>query len=414
MLQQYLSSGCLQALILLALLNPCAPTRLGAASLSTAAQVNAEPAEQASGTPITQWLSETDRLTGDWGGARTKLEDSGVKFSLFWNQYWAYHDRGRYSGSLDLFGQLDFGKMGLIPGGQMLIHVKNNHGNSVNPDVGAAGHPIDDADGLHQIYIDQLWYQQSTPSKLLELRFGYLDQQTILDRNAYANSEDLQFMNAFLDNNNAIIPLKIGPAAALFYNPLDQLSFVLGTAEGDSRLFHSNIDTTFDGDFDWISYFESDVKVEIPSPHGRMPGHYRFGLLYDPRSETADEGYYLSFDQMIFSEQEQGQQGMGLFCRYGWRPGDLNKFEHFWSAGAQYEGLLATRDDDVFGMGVYSAIAPSNKPGLDRETGYEVYYKASLTPTIALTPSLQYIDQPGGLKTNDDAFVAALRFRLIF
>ena len=50
------------------------------------------------------------------------------------------------------------------------------------------GDPIDDADGHHGIYIDQLWYQQSSPDHKFQVRAGYLDQQTILDRNEFANS----------------------------------------------------------------------------------------------------------------------------------------------------------------------------------------------------------------------------------
>ena len=97
------------------------------------------------------------------------------------------------------------------------------------------GDPIDDADGHHAIYIDQLWYQQSSPSRKLQVRVGYLDQQTILDRNVFANSEDRQFMSTYLDNNNAIIPLAIGPGAAVFYNATDWLSFVVTTSDAESR-----------------------------------------------------------------------------------------------------------------------------------------------------------------------------------
>lgn len=43
-------------------------------------------------------------------------------------------------------------------------------------------------------------------------------------------------MSAFLDNNNAIIPLKIGLGATLFINSTEWLRLILGTADADNRV----------------------------------------------------------------------------------------------------------------------------------------------------------------------------------
>ena len=64
---------------------------------------------------------------------------------------------------------------------------------------------------------------------------GYLDQQVVFDRNAFANSEDRQFLSTFLDNNNAVIPLKVGLGATLFLRPTDWLELALGTADADNE-----------------------------------------------------------------------------------------------------------------------------------------------------------------------------------
>ncbi len=382
-----------------------------------------------------KWLVNTDRLAGNWGAVRATLEDRGVRFSLYYNHFYAYKnggglDRtgsGRHSGSVDLFGQVDFESMG-IPGGEALIHVKNNWSENINRRVGALGDPIDDADDDLAIYINQLWYQQSSTGRKVQFRIGYLDQQTILDRNAYANSEDKQFMNTYLDNNSAIIPLAIGPGAAVFFNPTHWLSFVVTASDAEARPFRFSFDTAFDGDLEYFTYFETDLKLRLPSRGGPLVGNYRFGLFLDPRdrivfgssrTDRQNEGFYLSFDQMVYGETAGSDQGLGLFSRYGWRPGDVNRIEHFWSAGAQYKGLAPNRDQDVLGFGVYSAIGSDTyrdqiNPDFDRETGYEVYYAVQLAPAIALTPALQYLRQPGALKSRRNVFVFALgaRFRL--
>jgi len=384
--------------------------------------------------PLKSWSVNTAQLTGDWGGARTDLEAQGFRFSLFYIHYFGHkgvggldpRSRGRQSGSVDLFGQFDFQKMGVVRGGEALLHIKNNWSRNINPEVGALGDPIDDADGNHAVYIDQLWYQQSSPSRKLQVRLGYLDQQTILDRNVFANIEDRQFMSTFLDNNNAIIPLAIGPGAAVFYNAADWLSFVVTASDAKSRPPDFSFATAFDGEY--FTYFETDLKARIGSSNGPLTGNYRFGFFLDPRDRMVfgsdrivkrNEGFYVSFDQMLYGEPSGDDQGFGAFFRYGQRPSNVNRIARFWSAGAQYKGLISRADQHTIGFGMYSAIGShiyrdEVDPEFDRETAYELYYAFPLTPAIVLSPGVQYVDQPGGLKTRDSVVVFALRVRLSF
>jgi porin len=429
-----------------ALLAP--PAIAGTQARETSASPQTQPADQdapATRRPLVDLWSR-QRLTGDWGGARTDLENLGLSFNLYYNAHYGANAHGgldtnnahRTSGSYDFIVTFDFDKMGLIPGGKLLAFAQGFYSDSknVNRKVGALGEPFDDADGTRAIYIDQLWYQQSFLDKKVQLRFGYLDQQGIIDRNAYANSEDKQFLNTFLDNNNAILPMTIGLGASLFVDPADWLGFVIGAADGDARTFHPGLDTAFHDGADFFGYFETDFKIKLPSRNGPLPGTYRFGLVYDPRAkqvienslggrrrpkfETGDLAFYLNFDQMLYREKRQDTQGLGLFFRYGRRDdGDVNRISDFWSLGLQYEGLIPGRDEDVAGFGVYSAHSSHryrrevNSEFL-RETGYELYYRIQVTRWLQLTPDLQYIARPGALSSTDDAFVVGLRARVTF
>lgn len=386
------------------------------------------------------------RLTGDWGGARTELEEAGLSFALYYNSYFGVNAHGgldtnnaqRFSGSYDLIITVDFDRMGVIPGGKLLGFAQGFYGDSrnVNTKVGALGEPFDDADGTRSIYVDQLWYQQTFWDDKARLRFGRLDQQGILDRNAYANSEDKQFMNTYLDNNNAIIPLAIGNGVSLFLDPTDWLGFVIGVADGEARQFETGLDTTFHDGADFFGFFQTDVRIKLAGRNGELPGNYRFGLLYDPgtktvimddlggrrpiESETGDVAFYLSFDQMVYRESAGDLQGLGLFFRYGRRDDTrINRISNFWSSGMQYTGLLPTRGRDVLGVGVYSVHSSHRyRREVDsefvRETGYELYYRIQVAPWLQITPDLQYITNPGALSSNDDAFVMGLRARLTF
>jgi porin len=395
-------------------------------------------AERNESPPPASFLNpQADRLTGDWGGLRTELEEQGLKFSLFTNVFYGANAKGglttngaqRVSQSSDLFLQMDFEKMRWIEGGELLLHVKDNYGDNINPLTGAISHPIDDADGNRNLYVDQLWYQQDLSGQQLQLRLGYLDQQTMLDRNAYANSEDKQFMSTYLDNNNAIIPLAIGLGASLFVNPTDWLSFVIGGADAEADPRSSGFGTTFNSDRDFFGFFQSDFKFHLSSEKGDLPGNYRFGVIFDPRDKTqfdnptrtdnTDAGFYTSFDQLLCREDADSTQGLGWFARYGHRHDDVNKISDFYSSGFQYMGLLEGRGRDTTGLAMYRVESSDDyrrfvNPSFHGETGYELYYRIQMTPCMALTPDVQYVHQPGGLKNGDDALGLAMRLRITF
>lgn len=383
------------------------------------------------------------RMTGDWGGLRTELEDFGLRFGIYYNHFYGILLNGgqdlnnaqRHSGTWDLHIFVDFEKMGLIPGGELFVWPKGHFSRNINPKVGALADPFDDADGDKAVYIDVLQYQQTLLDKKLRFRFGYLDQQMAFDRNAYANSEDKQFFNTYLDNNNAIVPLKIGLGAVAFIDPTDWLGFAIGASDGDARVYRTGLDTTFHGGADFFGFFQTELRVKLPSRNGDLAGNYRLGVLYDPGtkevfrddmdgvratwSETGDVGYWASFDQMVYREGPEDDQGLGVFFRWGMRDGDVNRISNFWSTGFQYQGLISDRDQDVVGFGMYQANSSHRyrkeiNEDFIRETGYELYYSIQVTPWLTFTPDLQYIATPGGLSTTTDAFVMGFRARVVF
>ncbi len=403
----------------------------------------------AAAQPAADQAAETDdlmhrtRLTGDWGGTRTTLEDAGVRLDLFYNHTYGVNMRGgadtnnaqRNSGTLDLILSFDFGKMDLIPGGSLVLHTKSHFSRNINDKVAALSDPFDDADGDESLYFGRLFYEQRFLEDKIRLQLGYLDMQITVDNNAYAHSEDTQFMATFLDNNNAIVPRPVGLGASLIVEATDWLEFRFAGADKDGRLFEAGFDTAFHGDAGFYGHFETRFHVDLPTSRGPLPGNYRFGTFYDPHSKekfetrgrnrrspdytTGDFGFYVSFDQLIYRESEADRQGLGLFLRYGFRHDDVNRLAEFWSGGAQYEGLIPGRDRDVLGLGMYTARASDDyrlliDDDFVRETGYELYYRIFIAPWLYVTPDLQYIRNPGARPSARDAFVAGLRARVTF
>jgi porin len=384
-------------------------------------------------------LRSTSRLLGDPGRARATLEDDGVEASLYYNHTLGILADGglepdavaRNSGSGDLFIAVDLERFAGLRGTEAWFQGKSRYGRNVNPRVGALSEPFDDADGDNPGHVSQLWLQHSLLDRRVQVRAGYLDQQVILDRNAYANSEDRQFMSTFLDNNNATIPLTIGLGAVLFLQPADWAEIVIATADADADPFSPGFDTAFDDVTSLFGHLEVGVGTRIPSPRGFLPGKYRVGLVWDPRTKqrfeasadaryrTGDAGAYLSVEQLVYRERSRSPEGLGVFARFGYRDPAVNAISHFWSLGVQYEGLFPARGGDAMGIGMYAAhlsadLQDASTERLEREMGLEVYYRIEALPWLDVTPDFQFIADPGARRSVANAVIFGLRARVTF
>jgi len=388
-------------------------------------------------------LASSPQLLDDPGGVRTRLEQLGIVPQLFYQEYlsWKFagggaDTRGAFgnSGSYDLFTLVDAEELAGWPGLDLLVHARGLYDHSVNDEVGALSDPVDDADPPASIYVEQLWLEQAAPGDRLRLRVGMLSQQTLFDRNAFANSEDVQFLTAFLDNDG-VVPLPRGLGAALLASPLPWLDVAVSAVDADNSSKNAGFDTAFDGLDSLSGTLELRLRSRLHGPAGELPGTWRLGAFLDgrdlavfgrtkpgtmlPKTERGHPGAYLSADQLAYREGPDSPQGLGLFARFGWADPDVNRLAWFWSVGASYLGLVPGRDADVLGVGIYQAIASARyrdttDPGFRRETGIELYYAIAVLPWLAVTPDLQIIVAPGGHRSTDDAVVATLRFRVAF
>ncbi|MEN8158723.1 MAG: carbohydrate porin [Myxococcota bacterium] len=355
------------------------------------------------------------RLLGDPGGARSDLERRGVTLQAFSNHFATWKVAGGadssgelgHSGSYDLFALLDAERLVGAPGLSVLLHVKGQYDENVNPDVGALADPIDDADFDRAVYVTELWLEQALLANRVRLRVGFLEQQTLFDRNAYANSEDRQFLATALDNN-PVVPLPNGLGAALMLHPTDALELALGVGDAENVPGRSGFDTAFDGHDSLGAWAETTLRVR---PCG-LPGSYRLGVFRDGRDD-GHWGAYLSFDQLLLQEADAPDEGLGVFARFGKADEDESRISWSWSAGLSYAGALPGRSDDVLGLGVWQLSPSSRGADVARETGAELYYAAAVLPWLTVTPAVQWIRDPGGEPT-PDAVVTTLRMRVAF
>lgn len=379
-----------------------------------------------------------EQLTGDWGGLRTSMADNGIELTLSMTHVLQNNARGgmqthrahRFTGSADYELTVDTAAAGLWEDGSFYILAESDWNDGIGGDrVGNYFGVNGDAGGDISGVVDEAWYEHSLWDGKARFRIGKMDVGVDFDTNAYANDETAQFLNPALINTGNVPMPDFGLGAQMIFEPVDwfYLGIVAADAQADGR--ETGFATAFHDEDHFFAALEFGFLPELNSERGPLPGGYRFGLWYDPQpkdpflggsAKRDDMGFYASFDQMIYRENATDttdEQGLGMFFRYGYAHAETNEVESFWSIGAQYLGLIPSRDDDVLGFGFAQGILSHDLrrlAGGDRESVYELYYSIPVHPWLVITPDLQYIVNPGADDSTRDAFVAGVRVQMSF
>jgi len=405
------------------------------------------------------WL-QWQKMTGDWGGVRTDLADIGITFDMDITQIVQGNAHGgrttknafRYSGTADLTLTLDTTKLGLWKGGTIVLNAEPRWANGINSKVGSLSPANLDAikpfagDDC-EFTLSEWFLQQVLFDGKLILIAGKLDGSRAFDTNAFANNERTQFMNASLRNNPMIpsfLPYTILGAAAVV-NPTPWLSVLTAAADSEGSNATTGFDTTFHGPTHTTVIHEWSVKIK---PFD-LPGTQRVGFAWsskefahlNPISPFKETGpflmkyapkvldllspylpydhspdnvmLYYNFDQYLYTEADDPNQGVGMFGRFGWARDDVNPVNYFYSIGLGAKGIVPTRDNDTCGVGYYHLDLSNDLPYMfHSEQGVECYYNIEIAPWLHITPDLQVIMNPGGTDDNDVSVVYGMRMQM--
>ncbi len=407
---------------------------------------------------IMQLLNERETLTDNWFSFGKTLEELGITTSLGLTQVYQVNlqgggvenswgevsglrrRKGRYTGSYDWVTLFDLEKLANIPGATVFTHVEGGWSRGLNDSsVGALLEVNGDAYGDAWINLTELYWEQTFFSDRIRFRLGKMDllggytfheNSAAFDCNAYANDETGQFLNAALVNNPSVPFPDRGLGVSIIVEPIERWYVSAACVDAQAVQSETGFNTTFHGEDNFFAVVETGYMPVIETPWGKLPGGYRGGMWYDPQGKDRyraeadlrtitvkrdDVGFYLSFDQALFRENSQDDQGLGAFFRYGWADRDVNDLCGFWSTGFQYQGVIPSRDDDVLGVG-YANGKRGDNPDFTahHEQAWEFYYSVQLTPWLQITPSLQYLNHPGMDRDISDAVVAGIRAQMEF
>lgn len=393
-------------------------------------------AQQAAAAP-------TARLTGDWLGLRSGLEQDGVSiFADSTNFYFGNTAGGRqqdfdFAGHGDYIMLMDGGKLWGQKGFSVKLRAEHRYGETIIDDVGAFFSPTIIADlpvpNSERLYLTNVLFTQAL-SENFAVFAGKMDTLDG-DMNAFAHGRGkTQFSNiAFTFNPIA--------ATTVPYSTLGAGFVILGESEQTLGFTVLNsIDTSGTSGFKELFNDGALLSafVRTPTRFFDLPGHQLIGGTWNNRTYASLSDVYVEYpnivipktrgswslfwncDQYLVVDSEKPLHGWGAFSRAGIADDNTSPLAWFLSFGIGGNSPLATRPADTFGVGWYYA-ATSNRLSpvfasqfgtIGDGQGIECFYNVQVTPAMRLTPDLQIITP--ALESLDTALVVGLRAQLIF
>lgn len=371
------------------------------------------------------------RITGDWGGIRSRLEEQGFTLNGGFilddshGGFGGIRRRWAARGLLNLELTVDLEKLVGLEGGTFYADYQEFIGYNVSRDVGDI-QLFGNIDSNRRSQLAELWYEQWLWKKAFRFKIGRVD----------ANSEF-----SFVDNGADFINTSFGvtptafllptypdPASGVnfFLYPTEHLSFGFGVYDGAaSRNVHTGVHgphTLDGGDL----FFIGELDVKWAAGPAALPGRVGLGgwghtgalSTFSGKSQQGTDGAYLTVDQILWREHADSRddaQGIGAFFQYGYADEDVSEVTQHLGAGFNWTGAIPERDEDIFGLGATWARL-SDQAGFseNHETVVEMFYKIHLTPWLSLKPDLQYIINPSGSSEVSDVLVGMVRVDLIF
>jgi len=418
-------------------------------------------------TVLTETANETlwnrSTMTGDWGGLRPRLADSGITFGGGITQF-AFGQSGgveravlplfrsggafEYTGRGDYEMKFDLEKFGGMPKGSLMIRAQNWFGRygNVTANTGsfppaifpAALPPVQDGQGVP--YITDFFVTQPL-SKNWVVYAGKKNVIGTADQDDFAGGNGtIQFMNqAFVANPAFLLGLPYSSFTAGVVSPREWGGFAAFVFDPQDRTqnYFDRLNTLFS---------EGVIvggEVKLKTKFFNLPGQQHVGgvwkhrelidlrfnldptfnpLTEKPRFTTLNDSYtiYGGFDQYFQVYNSDSKKGWGMFGRASISDGNPTPVRFFLSAGVGGYSPLASRPNDQFGIGWYYVGAsnqfgaiPQRLLGLQDGQGIEIFYNIQVNPWMNLTPDFQIVN-PEAAAIAGRSYIGGVRLNVKF
>ena len=416
----------------------------------------AAKADEAVPEPASKGFWERDTLTGDWGGLRTSLEESGLKIGGVYtgealgNPSGGLRRRAVAEGLLEIDIDADFDKLIGWQGLTFHTSLLQIHGRSLSANFLSNQFAVRDIEAAPAGRIWAMWLQQSFYDDLASLRVGQIPEQEefcISANGAYFINGTFGWpvgFSANMPSGGGAYPLAV-TGARIKVQPTPELAALAAVFNGDAaptnmgssadpqrrNRYGTNFDTNQSPH--WIGEVQYGVNqgkdAEGLPAMFKVGGWYHTGRFLDLRYDSTGKslgsptsnglartyrgswGVYGIVDQMLWKQPGTEDGGISAFSRLMTSPEDRSTMPYYGEIGLTWKGMIEGRDSDVAGVAIgYGRMSPalasrdrdaialggSNTSVRDFEMVSEVLYRAQINPWLTLVPNVQYVMHPGG------------------
>jgi porin len=388
--------------------------------------------------PVSAPVAAAPGLTGDWGGARTSLAQSGLSLrgdltGFAMGQLAGTGDKvWDASGRYDAFADLDFGKMGLVEGLGFHAHAEgrfgqgqSNFGFQLWPANTGAALPL----GGESLAATSLYVTQMLGKRTI-LMLGKINAIDLLASDPVFGGWGTQrFQNiAFVAPPSGVVPPTIMGGVLVHKGTPVSLTVMVFDPEDRTRdyfpgnLFETGVNISVGGT--WSGDIAGRAtSIGVTSTVSTKRGADLGDFLAPPGLETDDlKGSYniaLQITHRLVESSQVKGKGLDLAMKVATADGNPNIIRSSFILGLAGHGLVKGRPNDSFGVGGFiynfsNALQDSTAPLVDfnDEQGVEAWYSFALTPWLKITADAQYINVARG--DADPAFITGLRANLAF
>nr|WP_320192236.1 carbohydrate porin [uncultured Desulfobacter sp.] len=386
----------------------------------------------------TDWL-QRETLTGEWGGARDRLSEKGIKFEMEFTGYY----QGTLSG--DGYTGFDFGsradslisfnleKLGLWKGGGFNTHLTYRSGD-LPAFRGGALWPVNTGSiaplgGEDSLVATSLYFtQRLTDSGLLFL--GKINALDLLAGDPFFGGwGNHRFMNlAFTAPPSGVVPPVIMGAILSWRVAPYTVTFMIFDPNDHTDdywfndLFSAGVNLSLGVKWDGM-VFKRTSSINLSATYSTEDSTDNSEILLPPdlKTGTKDGAYSISVqvNHLLLESSVTPGKGLGLYAKAAIADGNPNPIQGSFIGGFAGQRIVPGRPRDTFGIGYFyynfsnelqSAVTPLIT--FENEQGIEVFYNIAVSPWLHITVDLQCIDP--GTGGNADAWIGGLRTNIRF
>lgn len=374
-------------------------------------------------------LSKQDYLTGNWGGRREKLKDKGIDIfgyyeaTVLGNPIGGEKNGVAYAGFLDLYINMDLGKLIGMKGSSFRISASWSSGRSLTGDfIGNFFNASSAFDG-DSISLYQLYFEQTLFDDMLNIAFGRMGTgDEFMTSPIFYNFVSLAFDQNPVSIFFNIPSFTVNPTSTwggrVRVSPVRQFYAMFGVYDSKPNARKQgfrNIDLAINGEALVIG--EIGFSLNGDDDSNGLPGNYKLGGYYDTSKfstlsdpdlkNRGNYGFYLIMEQMIYRESvDVSGQGLKPFLAFTLAPpDDINTFPFFFSTGLVYKGLFSGRENDTTSFGLAYGKVSKEIRGQDFEMLIELTHVFAITPWLSVQPDVQYVIHPHGSSEIPNALV---------